>query len=81
MFKAIASTYHLKLKFSTRNKVGKERGNQKMARSYYVATLHPNRIGGGGASLPIEDMKIHENEIRGEKHAEDFITKPLDSND
>ena len=32
-FKAVASTYHLKIKFPTRNGVGEEKGDQKMARS------------------------------------------------
>ena len=30
-FKTIASTYHLKLKFPTRNGVGEEKGDQKLA--------------------------------------------------
>ncbi|XP_063946002.1 uncharacterized protein LOC135151472 [Daucus carota subsp. sativus] len=45
-FKAIASTYHLKIKFPTRNGVGEEKGDQKMARSCYVAALKPGGVGG-----------------------------------
>ncbi|XP_074323530.1 uncharacterized protein LOC141660429 [Apium graveolens] len=47
-FKAVPSTYHMKLKFPTRNGVGEARGDQKMARSCYVATLRPD----GGMSSP-----------------------------
>ena len=55
-FKAIASTYHLKIKFPTRNEVGEERGDQKMARSCYVAAL---KYGGvRGQVLPIEDLDV-----------------------
>ncbi|KAK1369900.1 hypothetical protein POM88_035992 [Heracleum sosnowskyi] len=53
-FKAVASTYHLKIKFPTRNRVGEERGDQKMARSCYVAALRLDGV--GGQVLPIEDM-------------------------
>ena len=45
-FKAIASTYHLKIKFPTRNGVGEERGDQKMARICYVAALRHDGAGG-----------------------------------
>ena len=45
-FKAVASTYHLKIKFPTRNGVGEERGDQKMARRCYVAALRPDGVGG-----------------------------------
>jgi hypothetical protein len=45
-FKAIASTYHLKIKFPTRNGVGEEKGDQKIARSCYVAALKPDGLGG-----------------------------------
>lgn len=41
-FKAVASTYHLKMKFPTKNDVGEERGDHKMAR----------RIGGWGVGPP-----------------------------
>jgi BarA-like signal transduction histidine kinase len=65
LFKAVASTYHLKVKFPTRNRVGEERGDQKLARSCYIEALKPNMTGGqvlpvkdmtGGQVLPVEDM-------------------------
>ncbi|XP_074374768.1 uncharacterized protein LOC141715188 [Apium graveolens] len=44
-FKAVPSTYHMVLKFPTRNGVGEARGNQNMARSCYVAALRPDGAG------------------------------------
>ncbi|XP_074374209.1 uncharacterized protein LOC141714596 [Apium graveolens] len=49
-FKAVPLTYHMVLKFSTRNGVGEARGDHKMARSCYVAALRPD--GKGGQVLP-----------------------------
>ncbi|XP_074351497.1 uncharacterized protein LOC141690611 [Apium graveolens] len=49
-FKAVPSTYHMVLKFPTRNGVGEARGDQKMARSCYVAALRPD--GTWGMSSP-----------------------------
>ena len=52
----------MKIKFPTRNGVGEERGDQKMARSYYVGAL---KYGGpGGQVLPIEDLDIRKEEER-----------------
>ncbi|XP_074355747.1 uncharacterized protein LOC141695398 [Apium graveolens] len=45
-FKAVPSTYHMVLKFPTRNGVGEARQDQKMARSCYVAAVRPDGIGG-----------------------------------
>lgn len=45
-FKAIAATYHLKIKFPTRDETGEEREDQKMAGSCYVAALKPKGVGG-----------------------------------
>jgi hypothetical protein len=59
-FKAVASTYHLKIKFPTRNGVGEEQGDQKMARSCYVAALRPDGV--GGQVLPIEVMDSRDDE-------------------
>ncbi|XP_074343028.1 uncharacterized protein LOC141680810 [Apium graveolens] len=59
-FKAVPSTYHMVLKFPTRNGVGEARRDQKMARSCYVAALRPD--GTGGQVLPIEDMDVREND-------------------
>ncbi|XP_074342477.1 uncharacterized protein LOC141680046 [Apium graveolens] len=74
--KAVPSTYHIVPKFPTRNGVGEARGDQKMARSCYVAALRPD--GTWGQVLPIEDMDIRENdELRG-KPAEDLVPIPLD---
>ena len=78
-FKAIASTYHLKIKFPTRNGVGEERGDQKMARSCYVAALRHD--GAGGQILPIEDMDFRAREEQRGKPAEDLIQIPLSSDD
>ncbi|XP_074352137.1 uncharacterized protein LOC141691303 [Apium graveolens] len=49
-FKSVPSTYHMVLKFPTRNGVGEAKGDQKMARSCYVAALRPD--GTGGRVLP-----------------------------
>ncbi|XP_074374228.1 uncharacterized protein LOC141714617 [Apium graveolens] len=49
-FKTVPSTYHMVLKFPTRNGVGEARGDQKVAHSCYVAALRPN--GTGGRSSP-----------------------------
>ena len=75
-FQAIASTYHLKIKFPSRNGVGQEKGDQQLARSCYVAALRPDGI--GGQVLPIEDMDVREDEERRGKPAEDLIPFPLD---
>ncbi|XP_074336498.1 uncharacterized protein LOC141673651 [Apium graveolens] len=45
-FKDVPSTYHMVLKFLTRNGVGEARGDQKMDRSCYVAALRPDGTGG-----------------------------------
>jgi hypothetical protein len=55
-FKAVASTYHMKIKFPTRNGVGEQKGDQKMARSCYIAALRPDGV--GGQVLPVEDMSV-----------------------
>ena len=70
-FKAIASTYHLKIKFPTRNGVGEEKGDQKVARSCYVAALKQDGV--GGQVLPIEEFDARENEKRRGKPAEDLV--------
>ncbi|XP_074360941.1 uncharacterized protein LOC141701177 [Apium graveolens] len=45
-FKVVPSTYHMVLKFPTRNGVGEARGDQKMARSCYIAARRPDGTGG-----------------------------------
>lgn len=45
VFKAIASTHHMNVKFPTKNGIEEEKGDQKIARSCYMATLKPERIG------------------------------------
>ncbi|XP_074377256.1 uncharacterized protein LOC141718770 [Apium graveolens] len=78
-FKAVPSTYHMVLKFPTRNGVGEAKGDQKMACGCYVAALRPNGI--GGQVLPKEDMGVRENdELRG-KPTEDLVPITLDSLD
>ncbi|XP_074323599.1 uncharacterized protein LOC141660510 [Apium graveolens] len=75
-FKDVPSTYHMVLKFPTRNGIGEARGDQKMAHSCYIAALRPD--GTGGQVLPIEDKDVQENdELRG-KPAEDLVPIPLD---
>ncbi|XP_074352113.1 uncharacterized protein LOC141691275 [Apium graveolens] len=44
-FKVVPSTYHMILKFPTRNDVVEDKGDHKMARSFYVAALRPDRTG------------------------------------
>ncbi|XP_074323397.1 uncharacterized protein LOC141685929 [Apium graveolens] len=44
--KVVPSTYHMVLKFPTKNGVGEAKGDKKMSRSCYVAALRPDRIGG-----------------------------------
>ncbi|XP_074321893.1 uncharacterized protein LOC141659058 [Apium graveolens] len=49
-FKVMPSTYHMVLKFPTRNCVREAKGDQKMTFNCYVATLRPD--GTGGRSSP-----------------------------
>ncbi|XP_063942647.1 uncharacterized protein LOC135150314 [Daucus carota subsp. sativus] len=74
-FKAIPSTYHMKIKFPTRNGIGEELGDQKMARSCYIRALRSG--GAGGQVLPIEDLDVRGEEERRGKPAEDLIPIPL----
>ncbi|KAL8103383.1 hypothetical protein AgCh_027812 [Apium graveolens] len=55
-FKAVPSSYHSVIKFPTRDGIGEERGDQKMAISSYVASLREDGV--GGQVLPIEDLDI-----------------------
>ncbi|XP_074346694.1 uncharacterized protein LOC141685499 [Apium graveolens] len=50
VFKAVPSTYHMVPKFPTRNGIGEAKGDQKMARNFYVATLRPDGTGGRSSS-------------------------------
>ena len=70
-FIAIPSTYHLKIKFPTRNRVGEEKGDQKMGRSCYVEALKSG--GAGGQVVPIEDLDVRGEEERRGKPAEDLV--------
>lgn len=45
-FKAIASTCYRKIKFLVRNGVGEEKRDQKIAKSFYVASLSADRVRG-----------------------------------
>ncbi|KAL8104641.1 hypothetical protein AgCh_028751 [Apium graveolens] len=74
-FKAVPSSYHSVMKFLTRDGIGEERGDQKMARSCYVASLRADGV--GGQVLPIEDLDIRENDEKREKPAEDLVSIPL----
>ena len=78
-FQAVASTYHLKIKFPAKNGIGMEKGDQKLARSCYIAALRVDEV--GGQVLPIEDMDVREDEERLGKPAEDLIPVPLDLED
>ena len=77
-FQAVVSTYHLKIKFPSRNGVGQEKYDQQLARSCYVAALKLDEI--RGQVLPIEYMDIREDKERRGKPAEDLITVPLYTN-
>ena len=77
VFQVVASTYHLKIKFPSINRVGPEKCDQRLVRSCYVATLRPDEI--GGQILPIEDMDVREEKERG-KSAKDLILIALDVN-
>ncbi|XP_074342159.1 uncharacterized protein LOC141679596 [Apium graveolens] len=75
-FKFVPSTYHMVLKFLTRNGVGEAKRDQKMARSCSVVALRPD--GTGGQVLPIKDMHVRKkDELRG-KPTEDLVPIPLD---
>ena len=39
LFQAIASTYHMKIKFPTASGIGEEVGDKKQAREYYASML------------------------------------------
>ena len=73
-FKAVASTYHLKLKFPTRNGVGEEKGDQKMARSCYIAALRHDGV--GGQVLPIGDMDVQEDKEHMSESDEGLVSIP-----
>ncbi|XP_074327719.1 uncharacterized protein LOC141665633 [Apium graveolens] len=75
VFMAVPSTYHLVLKFPTRNSVGEAKVEHKMARSFYVARWDWGKV------LPIEDMDVRENKKLRGKPAEDLVPIPLDSLD
>ncbi|XP_074370985.1 uncharacterized protein LOC141712085 [Apium graveolens] len=45
-FKAVPFSYHSVMKFPTRNGIGEERRDEKMARSCYVASLRADGVGG-----------------------------------
>ncbi|XP_074346742.1 uncharacterized protein LOC141685547 [Apium graveolens] len=75
-FKAVPSTCYMILKFPTRNGVGEEKGDQKMAQSCYITALRPD--GTRGQVLPIEDMDVRENDEHRGKPAEDLVQIFLD---
>ena len=78
-FQAVASTYHLKIKFPTKNGVGMEKGDQKLARSCYVAALRADGI--GGASIPHRRHGCQGRWRKAGKPVEDLILIPLDPED
>ena len=79
VFQTVASTYHLKIKFPTKNGIGMEKGDQKLARSCYITSLRVDGI--RGQVLPIEDMDVREDEERRGKPTEDLIPIHLDPED
>ncbi|XP_074346347.1 uncharacterized protein LOC141685123 [Apium graveolens] len=65
-FMEVPSSYHLVIKFPTRNGVGQERGDQKMARSYYIALLRED--GAWDGKTEVEEFfprkaRCHKNEV------------------
>ncbi|XP_074355728.1 uncharacterized protein LOC141695379 [Apium graveolens] len=52
-FKEVPTTYHMVLTFLTRNGIGEERGDQKMASSCYVASLRPDGSGGRSSQYKV----------------------------
>ena len=68
-FQAVASTYHLKIKFHAKKGIGMEKGDQKEARSCYEASLRADEI--GRQALPLKDMDVREDEERRGKPTED----------
>ena len=60
-FRSMASTYHLKLKFPTKNDIEIEEGDQKLARSCYVTALKAR-----GKLFPLKAW-MSENMKKGEK--------------
>ncbi|KAL0413113.1 UNVERIFIED_CONTAM: hypothetical protein Sradi_1513000 [Sesamum radiatum] len=65
-FQAIASTYHLKLKFPTPNGIGEEVGDQRQARECYANSLkkksndQPSGISSRGKAPIIPAVSIHQ---------------------
>ena len=76
VFQAVASTYHMKLKFPTKNDIGMEEGDQKLARSCYVTALKA-----GGKLFPLKTWMLEKMKKGEEKSAEDLIPIPLDPED
>ncbi|KAL0313355.1 UNVERIFIED_CONTAM: hypothetical protein Sradi_5734800 [Sesamum radiatum] len=74
-FQAIASTYHLKLKFPTRNGVGEEVGDRRQARECYANSLkkeskgRPNEASSNGKAPAMSEAGA----IRGKQ--DPLITK------
>ncbi|KAL0307573.1 UNVERIFIED_CONTAM: hypothetical protein Sangu_3021700 [Sesamum angustifolium] len=54
LFQAVASTYHLKIKFPTHNGIGEEIGDSRQARECYAITL---KNPAGAPSLKLENQK------------------------
>ena len=78
-FQAVASTYHLKIKFPAKKGIGMEKRDQKEARTCYEAALRVDEI--GGQAFPLEDMYVREDEERRGKPAEDLIPISLNPKD
>ncbi|KAI3465522.1 hypothetical protein Pfo_022185 [Paulownia fortunei] len=70
IFHAVASTYHMKLKFSTHEGIGEAIGDQRMARECYANTLRKAsaklKRQGGGDDLPKKEKRKLMNSVDGE---------------
>ncbi|KAI3461303.1 hypothetical protein Pfo_017966 [Paulownia fortunei] len=74
LFHAVASTYHMKLKFPTHEGIGEAIGDQRMARECYANTLRKAsaklKRQGGGDDLPKKGKRKLVNSVDGELQEE-----------
>ncbi|KAI3448541.1 hypothetical protein Pfo_005206 [Paulownia fortunei] len=74
LFHAVASTYHMKLKFPTHEEIGEAIGDQRMARECYANTLRKAsaklKRQGGGDDLPKKGKRKLVNSVDGELQEE-----------
>ncbi|XP_074337119.1 uncharacterized protein LOC141674294 [Apium graveolens] len=83
-FKVVPSTYHIVLKFPTGNAAGEEREDQKMAQSFYMDALRPNRTMGSptlehpskAPEGPIDKVLVRNNDVFAWIVADMFVIDP-----